>query len=129
VVVALENPGHGGEATNSHAAAGAAWVATFGSPWLKLNYDVANVLTYSERALRPEDDLAAAGDALAHLHVKDARATPKGWAYVPLGDGDVALEPAEIRRAVRISLDRLNTWRRAAEATRAGEEPPIPGSR
>ncbi len=116
--------------------------------------------------MRPEDDLAAAGDALAHLHVKDARATPEGWAYVPLGEGDVALERvmrrlagaevplgvelplrlsrrrggaperlrpplelAEIRRAVRISLDRLNRWRRAAEATRAGEEPPIPGSR
>jgi sugar phosphate isomerase/epimerase len=92
VTVALENPGHGRDALISDGAAGAALVAQIGSKRLRLNYDCANVLSYSEGRLRPEDDIDAALPALAHIHFKDVRRTTAGWAYAPLGEGEVALD-------------------------------------
>ena len=91
-IIALENPGHGRDALISDGVAGAALIAEFRSEWLRLNYDVANVLTYSEGGRRPEADFDAAKPALAHLHFKDARETEGGWVYAPLGEGNVALE-------------------------------------
>lgn len=91
-IIALENPGHGRDALIPDGAAGAALIARFRSDWLRLNYDVANVLTYAEGGLRPEHDIEAAKPALAHLHFKDVRESEDGWVYAPLGEGNVALE-------------------------------------
>lgn len=92
MTIALENPGHGRDALISDGAAGAALIARIGSKRLRLNYDCANVLSYSEGRVRPEDDIAAALPAMAHVHFKDLRRTAAGWAYAPLGEGEVALD-------------------------------------
>ncbi len=92
VTIALENPGHGRDALIPDGAAGAALIARIGSKRLRLNYDCANVLTYSEGRVRPEDDFAAALPAMAHVHFKDVRRTSDGWAYAPLGEGEAALD-------------------------------------
>ena len=92
VTIALENPGNGRDAVVADGASGAALVARFGSNRLRLNYDCANVLTYSEGAKHPANDIGAALPALAHVHLKDARRTADGWAYVALGDGDAGLD-------------------------------------
>jgi sugar phosphate isomerase/epimerase len=120
VTIALENPGHGAGALVADGRSGAAVVERFRNDWLKLNYDCANVLTYSEGKVRPADDIDAALPVLAHVHFKDVRRTAGGWAYVPIGDGEAALDQlaAKIATAgVPVGLELpLRLTRRAGEA-------------
>lgn len=97
VVLALENPGHGAADLLPNGRAGAALARELASPFLRLNYDAGNILTYSRGRLSPEHDFHEACPFTAHLHLKDVRITPEGFAFSAIGDGDVdfaALWPA-----------------------------------
>lgn len=92
VILAVENPGHGSDALLPSGAAGAALVAEFASPWLRLNHDLGNVFTYSGERLTPEDDLEAALPFAAQIHVKDIQSSPEGWEFTAIGDGSIAYD-------------------------------------
>lgn len=92
VILAVENPGHGANALVSSGADGAALIAEFASPWLRLNYDLGNVFTYSGERLMPEDDLDAALPFAAQVHVKDVLSSAEGWTFTAIGDGAIAYD-------------------------------------
>jgi sugar phosphate isomerase/epimerase len=101
VVIALENPGDGVEQLIGDAADGAALLREIDSPWIRFNYDVGNVYTYSGARILPQDDIAAAAQFLAHIHFKDIIRSDTGWSFTSIGDGE--LDWPEIMGA----LDRL----------------------
>jgi sugar phosphate isomerase/epimerase len=89
VVVALENPGHGASDLLPSRAAGSDLIARIGSPFLRLNYDVGNVFTYSGEATRPEDDLIGDSGEIVHMHLKDVASSAEGWQFTPIGRGAI----------------------------------------
>jgi sugar phosphate isomerase/epimerase len=89
VVIALENPGHGPGNLMMDGRSGAALVASFSSPHVRMNYDTANALSCTEGAVRPETDIVHALPAAAHVHLKDALKLPGEWRYVTLGEGEI----------------------------------------
>jgi sugar phosphate isomerase/epimerase len=89
VTIALENPGNGPSNLMRDGASGAALVASFGSPHLRLNYDTANALTCTEGDVRPETDVLAALPPLCHMHLKDVLRRDGGWHYVAIGTGEL----------------------------------------
>jgi sugar phosphate isomerase/epimerase len=96
VVVAFENPGHG-RSLIGNAASGRALVDAVGSGFVRLNYDLGNVFTYSGEAVEPADDMAPALPVMAHAHLKDVLSTPAGWEFTAIGEGSI-----DMRRAVRL---------------------------
>jgi sugar phosphate isomerase/epimerase len=86
VVLALENPGHGKGDLIGRGEEGAALVAALGSPLVRLNLDVGNLLTYAGGV---EPGLSAALPAAAHAHLKDIAEDGLDWRFVPLGEGSV----------------------------------------
>jgi sugar phosphate isomerase/epimerase len=89
IIIAIENPGHGSTYVVRDGASGAALVADYASPHLKLNYDGCNALTNSEGAVRPEIDLDAALPATVHAHLKDVTRSATTWTYTAIGDGEI----------------------------------------
>jgi sugar phosphate isomerase/epimerase len=89
VVLALENPGHGQGALLPDGRSGAALVARWHSPWLRLNYDIGNAWSYSGGRIDLVADLDAALPFVRRLHLKDLAATGDDWAFCPLGAGDI----------------------------------------
>ncbi|BDA85724.1 hypothetical protein Sa4125_32660 [Aureimonas sp. SA4125] len=89
ITVALENPGHGAGDLLPGRAAGSALIARIGSPFVRLNYDIGNVVTYSGEAIRPEDDLAGDSGAIVHVHVKDIASSTEGWRFTSIGEGAI----------------------------------------
>ncbi|SCY65160.1 Sugar phosphate isomerase/epimerase [Paracoccus tibetensis] len=89
IVLALENPGHGSEALLPDGAAGASFVASFGSPWVRFNYDIGNAVTYSGGRIDLAADLAAVRGQASRLHLKDVAVTGADWTFCPIGEGFV----------------------------------------
>jgi sugar phosphate isomerase/epimerase len=89
VVLALENPGHGRDALLPDGAAGAAFVAGWDSPWLRLNYDIGNAHTYAQGRIDLAADLAAALPYVRRLHLKDVATKDGDWHFCPVGSGEV----------------------------------------
>ena len=88
ITVALENPGDPGDSVLGAAADATVLLQRFDSRFLALNYDCSNVFSFSRGTIRPEADLAAAVPYLAHLHIKDLAALPRGgWRFTPIGRG------------------------------------------
>ena len=58
---------------------------------IAVHWDVQNTVAVGEE---PADSLAAIGDRLAHVHVKDARRAPGDWPRLPIGEGDVPIRAA-----------------------------------
>jgi sugar phosphate isomerase/epimerase len=104
VVLALENPGHGTDAIIADAASGMAVIDAFASPWLRLNYDLGNVFTYSRERRRPEDDVEAALPGIAQFHVKDIRSAGGDWVFTAVGDGSLGYRGIA-RRLARLAPD------------------------
>ena len=128
VILALENPGHGLETIFGVAEEGAALVRRFASPWLGLNYDVGNVLTLSEQAIRPEADIHAALPFCVHAHLKDMRIEGSDWRYVAIGEGvidygSIATTLAQVKPAIPVGLELPLRLRRplVGRATRRSE--------
>ncbi len=53
-----------------------------------INYDPGNVIYYGDT--RPEADIAAAADYLAHMHVKDKIGGVGEWNFPAVGSGEIA---------------------------------------
>ena len=70
------------------------YVSEFQSPWIKVWFDVGNVLLYGY----PQDWIRTLGSNIVKLHVKDFKLTNNGYAWVNLGDGDT--DWAEVRNAL-----------------------------
>ena len=130
VGLALENPGHGEGDLIGNGAEGLVLVAKFGSPYLRLNYDVGNIYTYSREALLPENDIADALPAIAHLHLKDVASDESGWRFTPLGEGSINYSalwgqiPADLPIGIELPL-RLERPGRSDPVRRA-EPLPLP---
>lgn len=129
IVLALENPGHGSGDLLGTGPDGLRLVREIGSPHLRLNHDVANVATYTRGEVRPVEDLAAALDAVAHVHLKGVAEEDWGWRFCPLGEGivDVAAVMAALPDHLPISLElplRLSRPGKS-EPTRASEPIPV----
>lgn len=89
IVLALENPGHGEGALIPDGRGAAALVASLGTPWVRINYDIGNALTYSMGGIELQADLAAARPYACRLHVKDVKAAGSDWHFCPPGRGIV----------------------------------------
>lgn len=57
------------------------------SPFVRLNYDTANVVYYA--GVRPEEDIEYGVEFLAHLHLKDKIGGKGVYHFPPLGRGEV----------------------------------------
>jgi sugar phosphate isomerase/epimerase len=97
VVLALENPGHGTGDLIGRGEEGAGLIETLGSPWIRLNLDIGNLVTYAGGM---EPGLSAALPFAAHAHLKDVADDGPHWRFCPLGEG-------------------LLDWPRAAQAIRS----------
>jgi sugar phosphate isomerase/epimerase len=89
VIIALENPGHGKDNIMVDGKSGAELVRSFNSPFLCMNYDTSNVLTYAEGSTRPETDIDFALPVSRHVHLKDVVRENERWRYVAIGTGDI----------------------------------------
>jgi sugar phosphate isomerase/epimerase len=89
VIIALENPGHGPTNLMRDGKSGAAVVASFNSPQLRLNYDTSNALTCTEGEVHPETDIDAAMPLACYFHLKDVVRLNGRWRYVAIGSGDL----------------------------------------
>jgi len=70
------------------------YVDEFKSPWVKVWFDVGNVVFYGY----PQDWIRTLRDRIVELHLKDFKRKDDGYAWVNLGDGDV--DWAEVRKAL-----------------------------
>lgn len=100
ITLALENPGHGSGAMIPDGARGAEVVASFDSPYLRMNYDIGNAASYGARSGSAAEDLAAAAPVVAHLHLKDLRDVNGDWVFCPVGQGEIGYGTA-------VPLDRI----------------------
>ena len=89
VTIALENPGHGENALIGSGSEGSALVSGINSPWLRLNYDVANAVTYSGGTIDWAADFEVALPWVAQVHVKDFDTSKKDWSYPALNEGEL----------------------------------------
>lgn len=89
IVLAVENPGHGVGALVPDGAAGARLVSRYDSPFLRLNYDIGNALTYARGDIDLCTDLNTALPHAQRLHLKDLREQNGDWHFCPIGDGIV----------------------------------------
>lgn len=100
MTLALENPGHGSNALIPNGARGAEVVASFDSPYVRMNYDVGNATTYGDRLGSTAEDLEAALPVIAHLHLKDVKDLDGDWVFCPVGQGEVGYR-------TEVPLDRI----------------------
>jgi sugar phosphate isomerase/epimerase len=100
VVLAIENPGHGRDALLPDGRTGAALVATWDSPWLRLNYDIGNAYTYAQGWIDLAADLEAALPVVRRVHLKDVAESGRHWRFCPIGAGAVGY-------GTRLSVDPL----------------------
>ncbi len=119
MAIGLENPGDARSGLFDVAADGAALVRRIGSPRVRLNYDPGNTASHRPQ-IDPIADAIAALPACAHLHLKAARATPDGWHYEPLDQGDLAfgplLEALEAWPGLAVSVEMPLRMRRGSDA-------------
>lgn len=115
VVLALENPGHGRDALLPDGRSGAAFVALWESPWLRLNYDIGNAYTYSQGRIDLNADLDAALPFVRRLHLKDIVEDGPDWHFCSLGAGTIGygrrLSPARLRGIDATLEHPMRLWR------------------
>jgi sugar phosphate isomerase/epimerase len=130
VVLALENPGHGTGDLIGRGEEGADLIRALDSPWLRLNLDISNLVTY---AGGPEPGLSAALPFAAHAHLKDVAEDGSDWRFCALGEG--LLDWPGAARAIRslapdlpVAIELPLRLRRPgrADPVRAAEPLPLP---
>ncbi|HKS95739.1 MAG TPA: TIM barrel protein [Terriglobia bacterium] len=72
----------------------ATYVDQFKSPWIKVWFDVGNVVLYGY----PQDWIRTLGKRIVELHLKDFKRLEDGYKWVNLGDGDINWP--EVRKAL-----------------------------
>ena len=102
MVIGLENPGDGSDNLINTAIDGIALLDKLGYANVRLNYDAANTISHrppgKPGGVIPADDALLAMPYCGHVHIKDAKVTPEGYFFTPLGEGDI--DCARIIRAV-----------------------------
>lgn len=115
VVLAIENPGHGRDAIIPDGRTGAAVVAEWDSPWLRLNYDIGNAYTYAHGRIDLAADLDAALPFTRRLHLKDVAEDGPDWHFCPLAAGTIGygtrLSVAPLRGRDATVEHPLRLWR------------------
>ena len=115
LVIGLENPGDGSDNLINTAADGIALLEQLGYPSLRLNYDAANTVSHRPPGrpggVIPADDALLAMPYCGHVHIKDAKVTPDGYFFTPLGEGDIdcarivqAVAKTDLNLAVELPL-------------------------
>lgn len=110
LVIGLENPGDGSDNLINTAEDGLRLVETIGSAQVRLNYDAGNTVSHRP-GVPPVPDALLALPACVHTHIKDVRATPAGWFFTPLGEGDIdcaqilqTLAPMDLNLSIEIPM-------------------------
>lgn len=83
IMIALES--HGG--LTGTGAAARETIKRLNSPWVRINYDPANVIYYTGQ--RPEPDLPLIADQVVHFHVKDSGGQSGAWDFPTPGQGTI----------------------------------------
>jgi sugar phosphate isomerase/epimerase len=129
MTLALENPGHGSGAMIPDGARGAEVVASFDSPYLRMNYDIGNAASYGARKGTAAEDLAAAAPVAAHLHLKDLRDVDGDLVFCPVGQGAIGYGTSvpldHIPHGLPIGIEHpIRLWRPGrSDPIRRGEVP------
>lgn len=124
IVIGLENPGHGSGDLLGDGAAGADFMRRLDRAHVRLNYDAANVFTYSQETRRPENDVEFALPWLVGVHLKDVASVGVNWCFKALGEGQIANGaiiarlPPEIPLTIELPL-RLARLRRSNPSRQA----------
>jgi sugar phosphate isomerase/epimerase len=119
LVICLENPGSGRDILFESGSAFAPIVDQIDSEYLAINYDFANVFSYSRQRILPEEDLPPIQSKIKHTHIKDLQPESWGWRYSEIGRGVInypailslmskwdPLPPMSIELPVRFHMDR-----------------------
>jgi sugar phosphate isomerase/epimerase len=133
LVIGLENPGDGSDNLINTAADGIALLDKLGYARLRLNYDAANTISHrppgKPGGVVPAEDALLAMPYCGHVHIKDAKVTPEGYFFTPLGEGDIdcakivgAVAKTDLNLAIELPL-RLH---RLANAQPKRREAPVP---
>jgi sugar phosphate isomerase/epimerase len=108
MIIGLENPGDGSDNLINTAADGMALLERLGDNRVCLNYDAANTVSHrppdKPGGVIPVDDALLAMPYCGHVHIKDARVTPEGYFFTPLGEGDIGCDKI-VRAVARTKLD------------------------
>ena len=88
IVVALEN--HGDIINSGKESKGV--IEQIGSNNIRINYDFANVLYYSDGQIKPEEDFKYILEHTVHLHIKDILLSEDVWSFTKIGEGIIDYE-------------------------------------
>jgi len=87
LVIAIENPGHGQDDLFSNGSDARVLLKEIGSEFVRINYDIGNIHTYSHGRVDIPSDLASVLPMVVHLHVKDMADYDNGWRFCGIGKG------------------------------------------
>lgn len=128
IEIGLENPGDGSDNLLNTAADAPALLARIGHRCVGLNYDAGNTVSHRPRVAAAQDALDAMPHCL-HTHVKDARVTPEGYFFTPLGRGDVgcaAILQAIARTDLALSIEIPLRLHRGPDSKPVRRPEPVP---
>ena len=57
------------------------------SPAIKINYDGANLIFFSDRTLKPHEDIAQILPHVVYIHIKDVKYENATWTFPEIGHG------------------------------------------
>lgn len=133
LVIGLENPGDGSDNLINTAADGIALLDKLGYPNLRLNYDAANTVSHrppgKPGGVIPADDALLAMPYCGHVHIKDARATPEGYFFTPLGEGNIdcaRIVQAVAKTDINLSVELPLRLHRLPNAQPKRRDEPVP---
>ena len=133
LVIGLENPGDGSDNLINTAADGIALLERLGHSNLRLNYDAANTISHRPPGrpggVIPADDALLAMPYCGHVHIKDARATPEGYFFTPLGEGDIdcaRIVQAVAKTDINLSVELPLRLHRLPNAQPKRRDDPVP---
>ncbi len=133
LVIGLENPGDGSDNLINTAADGIALLDKLGYPNLRLNYDAANTVSHrppgKPGGVIPADDALLAMPYCGHVHIKDALATPEGYFFTPLGEGNIdcaRIVQAVAKTDINLSVELPLRLHRLPNAQPKRRDEPVP---
>ena len=87
LVIAIENPGHGEDDLFPNGSDVKVLLDEIGSEFVRINYDVGNIHTYSHGQVDIPSDLESVLPMVVHLHLKDMADYDNGWRFCGIGKG------------------------------------------
>jgi sugar phosphate isomerase/epimerase len=89
MTIGLENPGDGANNLIEAGKGGAELIEEIDSSYIRLNYDVGNIYSYSKGKILPKDDIHFAYPYAVHFHFKDTKPDKFGWVFSEIGKGTI----------------------------------------